>query len=360
MSAIKIGIVGIGSISGIYLDNISKVFEEIEVIGVCDLIKERAENAVKSYNIPKLYENMEELFADPEVDIVLNLTRPGQHFNVSMSALKAGKHVYSEKPLGASLEEGTKLTEYAKEHGLLIGGAPDTFLSAGIQTCRKLIEDGYIGTPVGAAGFMLSRGTEAWHPDPEFFYKYGGGPMFDMGPYYLTALVSILGSVAEVCAMTKKSFPKRQITSQPHNGDVIDVDVQTHVAGTMLFESGVIGTLFTTFDVHNNQPPRLEIYGSLGTLHLPDPNCFGGPVLLYRPEHGSTVEMPLLFPYAENSRSVGLTDMARAIKEKRLHRANSGLTYHVLEIMESFLKSGETKSYITIKSRAQKTPILEK
>ncbi|MBQ4353774.1 MAG: Gfo/Idh/MocA family oxidoreductase, partial [Clostridia bacterium] len=184
MKKIKIGFVGVGAISGIYLENITNMFKEIEIIGVCDLIRERAENAVKKYNIPKLYNDMYELFADPEVDIVLNITRPYEHYEVTKATLNAGKHVYCEKPLGASLEEGKELVALAKEKGLLLGGAPDTYLGAGIQTCRKIIEDGVIGDIVGCGGWLVCHGHESWHPDPEFYYKYGGGPMFDMGPYY--------------------------------------------------------------------------------------------------------------------------------------------------------------------------------
>lgn len=359
MNTVKIGIVGVGDISNTYLPNITNMFREIEVIGVCDLVREKAERVVSAYNIPKLYEDMHELFADPQVDIVLNLTRPYEHYEVTMAALRAGKNVYSEKPLAASLEEGKEIMALAKEKGLLVGGAPDTFLGAGIQTCRKLIEDGYIGTPVGAAGFMICHGHESWHPDPEFYYKYGGGPMFDMGPYYLTAMVNLLGCVSEVSAMTKASFPQRTITSQNHFGEIIDVEVPTYIAGTMQFENGAIGTLFTTFDVHYPGQARLEIYGSEGTLYVPDPNGFGGPVKLFRPEDGTLREMPLVFDYAQNSRALGLADMAKAIQTGRgWYRANSGQTYHVLEIMESFTRSSEEKKQVKISSRFELTPLM--
>lgn len=360
MKKVKIGIVGVGAISGIYLENITNVFKEIEIIGVCDLIRERAEKAVEKYQIPKLYEDMYELFWDPEVDIVLNLTRPYEHYNVTLEALKAGKHVYSEKPLAASLKEGKELLAFSKEKGLMLGGAPDTFLGAGIQTCRKLIEDGYIGTPIGAAGFMISHGPESWHPDPEFYYKYGGGPMFDMGPYYLTALVNLLGNVSEVFAMTKTNFPQRVITCKEHFNEIIDVDVPTHYVGTMQFENGVIGTLFATFDVYYETQARLEIYGTEGTLVVPDPNTFDGPVKLLRPEHGTMQEIPLTFDYKENSRALGLADMAKALCTGRVYRANADMTYHVLEIMEGFAKSGSEKKLIPIESRFAKTPQMQR
>ena len=355
MATVKIGFVGCGAISGIYLENITKRFKEIEIIGVCDLIPERAENAVKNYNIPKLYKDMYELFADPEVDIVLNITRPYEHYGVTMAALKAGKHVYSEKPLAASLEEGKEIMALAKEKGLMLGGAPDTFLGAGIQTCRKLIDDGVIGDLVGCAGFMICHGHETWHPDPEFYYKYGGGPMFDMGPYYLTALVNLVGNVEAVSAMTRTTFKERLITSQPHNGEIIKVDVPTLYAGNMRFVNGAIGTLYTTFDVYYPGQARLEVYGSEGTLFVPDPNGFGGPVKLFKPGEGMK-DIDLQFDYPDNSRALGLADMAKALQTGRPFRANCNQTFHVLEIMEGFAKSGREGHEIPIESRFERQP----
>jgi predicted dehydrogenase len=310
--------------------------------------------AAEKYSIARQYRDMHELFADESVDIVLNITRPYEHFDVTLAALKAGKHVYSEKPLGATLDEGKKLVAAAKEYGKLIGGAPDTFLGAGIQTCRRLIDDGYIGKPVGASAFMVGRGHESWHPDPEFYYKHGGGPMLDMGPYYVTALVNLLGAVDNVTGKVKTSFPTRTITSAPKYGTVVNVDVPTYVTGIMEFKSGAIGTIFTTFDVHKAQMPRIEIYGSEGTLSVPDPNTFGGPVLLYRPEKKEFLEIPLMFGYAENSRGLGLADMAKAIATGRTHRANSNLTYHVLEIMSSFGESSDTGKHVKLASDVER------
>ena len=277
--------IGVGCISGIYLDNITKVFKEIELIGVCDLVRERAENAQKNYGVPKIYETMHDAFADPEVDIVLNLTRPYEHFEVTKAALEAGKHVYSEKPLGASLEEGIQLRALAEEKGLMLGGAPDTFLGAGIQTCRRLIDDGFIGQPIGSAAYMIGSGHESWHPDPEFYYKYGGGPMFDMGPYYLTAMINLLGGVSEVMSASKITFPQRIITSQPLAGTVIDVfdddlmgttvtivhgdgleSVYANLAATPAVEAGdqvqagqVIGATGTTAAAESAQAPHLHL-----------------------------------------------------------------------------------------------------
>ena len=352
----KIGIVGIGCISGIYLENITNVFKEIKIEAVCDLIKERALNAQRDYNIPKVYDTMYELFADDEIDIVLNLTRPYEHFDVTKNALLAGKHVYSEKPLGVTVEEGKELVALAEEKGLMLGGAPDTFMGAGIQTCRKLIDEGYIGDIVGASGAMICRGHETWHPDPEFYYKRGGGPMLDMGPYYVTALVNLLGGVKSVCGAAKITFPQRTITSQPFAGTVIDVDVPTYITGVMRFESGAVATLTTTFDVFRSNSHDIEVYGSKGTLFVPDPNCFGGPITYYNGETGETEEIPLAFDYDENSRALGLADMARALETGRLPRASYKQTFHVLEIMEAFGKSSETGAAVEITSRYERQP----
>ena len=337
----NIAMIGVGAISGIYLKNLTQMFSEVKLIGVCDLIRERAENAQREYNVPRIYDTMYDAFADPDVDIVLNLTRPYEHFEVSRQALLAGKHVYSEKPLGADFEEGKELVRIAEEKGLMLGGAPDTFLGAGIQTCRKLIDDGFIGDVLGAACFMIGHGPESWHPDPEFFYKRGGGPMMDMGPYYVTALINLLGGVKGVNGITRKSFKQRMITSKPFAGKIVDVEVPTHVMGNLHFDSGIVGTILTTFDVYYKGAPRFEIYGSKGTLFVPDPNTFGGPVRLLRPENGEIVDMPLLFDYKENSRALGLADMAKALETGRPFRASYQQTRHVLEILTSFEKSSD-------------------
>lgn len=351
---IRIGMVGVGDISGIYLKNITQMFKQIELVAVCDLIRERAEKAQKQYGIPKIYDTMHELFADEQIDIVLNLTRPSEHYGVSSEALKAGKHVYSEKPLAATLEEGEDLVRMAQERGLVIGGAPDTFLGAGIQTCRRLIDDGYIGTPIGCAAFMICRGHESWHPDPEFYYKHGGGPMLDMGPYYVSAMTNLMGGIHSVSGVTRKTFAKRTVTSQPQSGKVIDVDVPTYVTGIMQFDSGAVGTLFTTFDVYNKGQARFEIYGSEGTLIVPDPNTFGGPIQLLRAEEGEYKEMPLMYGYAENSRGLGLADMAKSLETGRACRTTYKQTLHVLEVMHAFEKSSRLEQTVKLSSHFER------
>ena len=352
MNRVRVAMIGVGNISGIYLKNITQTFRELELIGVCDLVRERAEKAAAEYGVPKIYDTMHDAFADPEVQIVLNLTRPYEHFEVSRAALLAGKHVYSEKPLGAELAEGIELRRLADEKGLMLGGAPDTFLGAGIQTCKKLIDDGFIGRPVGASGFMMSHGPESWHPDPEFFYKYGGGPMMDMGPYYITAMTYLLGRVETVSATTSRSFQQRTMTCKEHYGEKIDVDVSTFLSGTMRFESGAVGTLTTTFDVWRSTLPCIEIYGEKGTLFVPDPNTFDGPVKLYRPEDGEVREMPLLFGNRENSRGLGLLEMARAIRDGHDDFITSSRrTFHTLDVLTAFDRSSLAGRAIEMEKR---------
>ena len=337
---LNVGMVGVGAISGIYLENLTKCFRDVRLVAVCDLIRERAENAVQAYKVPKIYDTMWELFADPEIDIVLNLTRPYEHFDVTKGALEAGKHVYSEKPLATTFEEGKQLVELAKSKGLYLGGAPDTFMGAGIQTCRKLIDAGCIGKPIGAAAYMICHGHESWHPDPEFYYKHGGGPMMDMGPYYVTALINLLGGVKSVMGEVQTSFAQRMITSEPHCGEMISVDVPTTVNGILEFEAGFCGTITTTFDYYDPAPSNIYIYGTEGTMMVPDPNTFGGSVMVHH-FRDSLKEMPLMFDYAENSRGLGLADMARAIETGREGRTLCDQTLHVLEVMTAFEKSSK-------------------
>lgn len=350
MNRVKIGVLGAGAISGIYFKNLTSVFTEVEVAAVCDLFTEKAKEAAEEYKIPKVYETMEEMLADEEIEIILNLTRPNEHYRTTKAALLAGKHVYSEKPLAAAYAEGAELVELAKEKGLMLGGAPDTFLGAGIQTCRKLIDDGFIGDVIGAQAQMVCHGHESWHPAPEFYYQAGGGPMMDMGPYYITALVNLVGRVKGVSGMCGKSFSQRVITSEPKRGTVVDVEVPTHTAGLLQFENGAIGTVLTTFDVYYDKSACLEIYGTKGTLRVPDPNTFGGSVSLLRPEDGSFKEIPLLFDYADNSRGLGVADMAKALRTKREFRADAEQTLHVLEILTAFEKSSQEGRYLELSS----------
>jgi len=351
MKKVKVGIIGCGNISGIYLKNCSQTFEILDLVACADLIPERAQAKAEEYHIKAM--SVEELLADPEIEIVVNLTIPKAHAEVCMAALEAGKNVHVEKPLAITREDGQKLLELAKAKGLRIGAAPDTFLGAGIQTCRKLIDDGWIGEPIAATAFMTNHGHESWHPDPEFYYKVGGGPMFDMGPYYLTALIALMGPVKRVTGSTRITFPERTITSTPKYGTKITVDVPTHVAGVMDFANGAIGTIVTSFDVWSAQLPRIEIYGTEGTLSVPDPNTFGGPVYVRRAGASEWSEIPLTHGYAENSRGIGVADMAYAIRSGRPHRANGELAYHVLDIMHGFHDASDSGKHYELASTCQ-------
>jgi predicted dehydrogenase len=333
MNKIKVGIIGCGNISDIYLQNCTKMFDSLEVKAVADMVPEKAKAKAEQYKISKAC-SVSELLADPEIQLVLNITIPIAHAEVSIAALKAGKSVYNEKPLSINREDGKNMLKLAKEKGLLVGGAPDTFLGGGIQTCRKLIDDGWVGKPIASTAFMTCHGHESWHPDPEFYYQYGGGPMFDMGPYYLTALINLMGPVSRVTGSTRITFDKRTITSAPKNGKEIVVEVPTHVAGVLDFTNGAIGTIITSFDVWHAELPRIEIYGTEGTLSVPDPNTFGGPVLLRRYDQKEWKEIPLSHEYSENSRGIGLADMAIALQTGRKHRASGELAFHVLDIMQ--------------------------
>jgi len=235
-----------------------------------------------------------------------------------------------------------------------VGNAPDTFLGAGLQTCRKLIDDGWIGEPVAATAFMMSPGHERWHPDPAFFYQRGGGPMFDMGPYYLTALVFLLGPVRRVTGSTRITRAQRTITSQPKYGQTIDVQVPTYVTGTLDFARGAIGTIITSFDTWAAELPRIEIYGAQGTLSVPDPNTFGGPVRVRRAGSSEWSEIPLTHPYTENSRGLGVADMAHAIHSGRAHRASSELAFHVLDIMCAIHDAADQDRHIPLESSCER------
>ena len=354
----RIGFVGCGNISGIYLTNLTKMFgDKIKVTALTDLIPERAQKASEEYNIPYI-KKTEDLINSCDVDIILNITEPYNHYEVSLSAVKAGKHLYNEKPLCEKREEAKEVLKIAAEKNLRVGSAPDTFLGAGLQTCRTLIDEGRIGQPVAATAFMACHGHEHWHPSPEFYYKTGGGPMFDMGPYYLTALVSLLGPIKRVSGTTKKSFDTRTITSEPLNGKVINVDIPTHIAGVMDFASGAIGTIITSFDVYSHTLPCIEIYGSEGTLRVPDPNCFGGPVFVSRFMENTWTEIPMEKNYSENSRGLGITDMALAITENRPHRANSELAYHILDVMHGFHDASAAGKYYEVNSSCARPALL--
>jgi predicted dehydrogenase len=286
---------------------------------------------------------------------VLNLTTPKAHVEVGLAALQAGKNLYSEKPLGIALAQGKALLDAGKARNLRIGCAPDTFLGGGLQTCIHLMNQGAIGVPVAATAFMAGHGHENWHPDPDFYYQPGGGPLFDMGPYYLTALISMLGPVRRVTGSARITFPERVITnaSTPRYGTTIKVNTPTHIAGVLDFANGAVGALLMSFDVWWHHLPVIEIYGTEGTLSVPDPNTFSGPVRLRRANDAAWQEIPLTHAYTANSRGIGLLDMAYAMLAKRPHRASGELAYHVLDIMEALHTASSEGQHIELKSQCE-------
>ncbi len=317
-----------------------------------DLIRTVAETKAAKYGVQAL--SVAELLADPTIEIVINLTIPKAHAEIALAALQAGKSVYNEKPLALKREDAQELLSLARSRGLLLGGAPDTFLGGGLQTCRQLIDDGAIGTPLGGSANILSHGHESWHPNPDFFYQIGGGPMFDMGPYYLTALIHLLGPIRRICGSARITSPERTITVPARAGQKIPVEIPTHIAGIIDFVNGPIVSLTTSFDVWANTSPRIEIYGTEGTLSAPDPNTFGGPVLVHRAGKREWTEIPVECNYIENSRGLGVADMAHALKSGRAPRASAELTYHVLDAMHAFHDASDSGSYVILASTCER------
>ena len=351
----KVGIIGCGNISNAYFATNAK-FSFFDITACADLNLEAAKSKAEQWNIPRAC-SVDELLADEEISFVINLTIPAAHGDVMLRCLEAGKSVYTEKPFTVTREEAQKIIALAKQKNLRVGSAPDTWLGGAHQTCRKLIDEGAIGEVVAVTAFMQGHGHESWHPSPEFYYKRGGGPMFDMGPYYLTDLVQLVGPIQSVAAMTRITSPQRTITSQPLAGKVIDVEVPTHVTGTMQFQNGAIGTLIMSFDVWSHTLPNLQIHGTKGSLFVPDPNGFGGQVELRLPGEDAR-EIELTHPYIENARGVGMADMVLAMQQNRDHRCNERLAYHVLDVMHAFHDASDAGKTMEIESTCERPAML--
>lgn len=362
----KIGVIGCGRISDIYLQNCAK-FDELDVIACASLDPEESAAKAKQHSVPVSC-MPQEIFENPNIDAVLNLTIPAAHAEISLTSLNAGKHVYSEKPFAADLTDGKKILEVSAEKGLVVGNAPDTFLGGRWQTCRKLIDAGVIGTPTGVTAFVGTHGTERHHPNPDFYYQKGGGPLLDLGPYYLTAMIFLLGPLARVTGLARRTFDKRMIENGARNGEWMPVEVDTHIESLLEFRSGVIGSMTMSFDVWDSETPRLEIYGAEGTICIPDPdpvhgaNDFHGPVLYRTRETSRWTHQPRpsgrdnwqvaknTHGFNENARGLGLLDLAYAVRDDRVPRASAQMAYHVCEAMNGILEAPKLGRYVEITS----------
>jgi len=363
----RVGLIGTGRISDIYLKTLKK-YPQVDVVSCGSLNIAESRTKAEIYGVPRVAAP-DEIIADPAIDAILNLTIPAAHAPVSLAALEAGKHVYSEKPLVNDLADGRCVLDLAASKGLTVGNAPDTWLGGRWQTVRKLLDQGAIGKPKGCAAFVGTHGTERHNPNPDFYYQIGGGPMLDLGPYYLSAMVFFLGPIARVAGMSNRAFDRRMIENGPRNGAWMEVEVDTHVQGMLEFESGTIGSITMSFDVWDSEMPRFEIYGTEGTISIPDPdpvygaNRFEGQVWLRTDKTSRWTHQPRPtgreeWQVAENthginedSRGMGLIEMADAIAHGRTPRCSGELAYHVLEVMTGILEGPAKGTFVDITSR---------
>lgn len=333
----RIGILGCGNIFGRYVSGLSR-YPELRIVRVGDVDTQRAKDAAAEYDLPA-WGNDGDLYADESVDIVVNLTPPVHHAATITAALGAGKHVYVEKPLATTVSAAREVLDVAAASGRILGSAPDTFLGSASQTARRALDDGLIGEPVGVSMFVGHSKAERWHPDPRFLFRAGGGPVLDMGPYYLAILVNLLGPIRTVAAASRIGAPVRQLTAPNRIADSVDVEVATHASAVFTFTSGVLGTAQLSFDVWDSELPFIEVYGTEGTLSLANPNHFDGDVRVKRHEDDSwRVLEPVVELFGavgtkeQNRRGLGVRDLADAI-EGGTHRANASFAFHVLEAL---------------------------
>lgn len=379
---IGIGVIGCGTIADVYLTNITQHYKNVQLLAVADLFVEKTKEAAKKFQVPKAC-TVEELLADSQIQIVLNLTVPAAHYSVNKQILEAGKHVYCEKPLAMAVSEARELVDMAKERHLMCVAAPDTFLGAGIQECRSLLDDGKIGIPMGFTANLTCAGHELWHPNPGFYYKAGGGPMFDMGPYYLTALVYLLGPIKEVFCYTAAGRPVRNIL-----GKMTETEVPTTYTGTIKFECGAIGTITMSFDTWKTSLPCLEIYGTDGSITVPDPNQFCGSIRIFDGNELNEIVAKVTephpaklftmlekqdicerdavneFPHGEdamlNMRGLGVSDMAQALLSHRDPRMSAEMSLHVVEALNAFDQSAASGKPYVMTTSFEKTEPMKK
>ncbi|WP_193318708.1 Gfo/Idh/MocA family protein [Nonomuraea phyllanthi] len=344
---VNIGVVGCGAISAQYFRTIARL-PRLRLVAAADLDLDRAREAVRPYEGVEVM-SVAELMADPRVDVVLNLTVPAAHAEIALQAIAAGKDVYCEKPLAATVAQAGEMLRAADAAGVRLGCAPDTVLGTGTQTARQAIDDGLIGRPIAATATMMTPGHERWHPNPDFYYVPGGGPLLDMGPYYITSLVTLLGPVRTVIGAANRTRSKRTIGSGPRQGEEIPVTVDTHVTGVLVHDSGALTTLVMSFDGAATKSPNIEVHGEKASLVVPDPNRFDGPVLMSKVGQDGWSDLPTSAGYVDAGRGVGLADFA-CTPAGTEPRTGGSLAFHVLEIMESLLASAHSGASVPITS----------
>jgi predicted dehydrogenase len=344
---LKVGIIGCGAIIAQYLASFRRL-GDIQLVAVADLDPARAQAVAEQYEGVRAV-SVESLLAADDVELVLNLTIPAAHAEVALKAIGAGKSVYGEKPLAATTGQARKVLDAAREAGVVVGCAPDTVLGTGIQTARKAIDDGLIGAPISASATMVTPGHERWHPNPDFYYQPGGGPLLDMGPYYVTALVTLLGPVVSVIGAASHTRDERTIGSGPRQGEKVPVNIDSHVTGVLVHASGALSTLVMSFDAVKSKSPNIEIHGERGSLVVPDPNHFDGDVQLFALGADAWETLPVSAGYVDAGRGFGIADLA-STPQGTEPRAGGTLAYHVLEVMESVLESAHTGSTVPITS----------
>lgn len=353
MKKYRAAIVGCGVIADQYIANAQRVYSDyFEITALTDLDVHKAEAYGEKYGIA-LCGLPELAYESREIDLIINLTVPNAHEEVTVRALESGKHVYTEKPLATSREGMQHILETAKRTGLRVGCAPDSFLSAPSQTAKKALEEDWIGAPVGANAICAMRGNEYWRPDADFFYHKGAGPMMDMAPYYLNLFVSLLGSVDAVSTMSKITWPERTIKVAPRRGEKIQVEVPTYVSTALRFKSGVIATFVNSFDIWGTQQPYMEIYGEKGTMVIPDPNRYSGEVLVRRFSDHTWRPLPQFVEYADYGRGIGIVDMIQSIEADVPHRASAELAYHTTDVILAMDEAGEAHRELTITTSAE-------
>jgi predicted dehydrogenase len=359
---LRVGIIGCGNISTAYLQ-LASMFKGYDIVAVADINMDNARARAAEFDVRA--QTVDDLLAAADVDLVINLTIPAAHVDVSRAILKAGKHVYSEKPFVLSLAEAQELGDIAKAEGVRIGSAPDTFMGGSHQLARNLIDAGAIGKVTSGTAVVMSSGMEDWHPNPDFFFQKGGGPILDLGPYYICNLVQLLGPVQKVTSFTGMASDTRTIQNGPRNGETVPVETPTTIHSVLSFESGAIITLLASWDVWASNHPIMELYGSEGTMDVPDPNFFGG-ILTVTERSGDPVEKSWDHPFSvpnfeetqANYRGAALADMALAIAEGLPHRCNDEFATHVVEVMTAILEAGETGTVMTMTTTCSKPDVL--